>query len=40
MLGSSKVLNTSNINLYYSENFKDVTMSNQQVAKKTKDLNI
>lgn len=40
MLGTSKVLNTSNIYSYYSESVKDVTMSNQQVAKKTKDLNI
>lgn len=29
MLGSSKILNTSNINVY-SDNFKDVTMNNQQ----------
>jgi hypothetical protein len=30
MLGNSKILNTSNVNSY-SENFKDITMNNQQV---------
>ena len=32
MLGTYKTLNTSNI-YFYSNNFKDITMSNQQVAK-------
>lgn len=34
MLGTFKTLNTSNL-YNYSENFKDITISNQQVNKNT-----
>lgn len=37
MLGNSKILNTSNVNSY-SENFRDITMNNQQVNIKNLDL--
>lgn len=37
MLESSKILNTSNVNSY-SENFRDITMNNQQVNIKNLDL--